>query len=205
MGRYIIIDRLCLLAKWLVRRFCDKLSDIKHKYSPYAFKCIFNNGHIERNVRIFSAFKNSIHIGTNVKIGSGTVISNYEKNSQIYIGDGTSIGWHNNFYCQGGLDIGKNVLFASYVCILTSNHKYSSAHIPIKEQGSSYAAVSIGDNCWIGYNVIILPGVSIGKHTVIGAGSIVTHDLPEHAVCAGNPCRVLHYINNSTDKIVTKA
>ena len=199
------INRLRSLTRWFARSFCDKLSDIKHKYSPYAFKCIFNNGHIGHGVRIFSAFKNSIHIGTNVIIGKGTIISNYEKNGQVYIGDGTSIGWYNNFYCQGGLDIGRNVLFASYVCILTSNHKYSNAHIPIIEQGSSYAAVSIGDNCWIGYNVVILSGVSIGKHTVVGAGSIVTHDLPDHAVCAGNPCRVLHYINNSTDEIVTGA
>ncbi len=193
------IGRFILLSKWLCGRLCDSLSGVRQRYSSEVVKCILNNGYVESDVKVFSAFKYSIHIGKNVKIGKGTVISNYEMDGQVHIGDGTSIGWYNNFYCQGGLEIGRNVLFASNVCILTSNHKHSNVNIPIKDQGSSYAPVRIGDDSWIGYNVIILPGVSIGKHTVIGAGSIVTHDMPNNAICAGNPCRLLHHIDKDSN------
>ena len=56
--------------------------------------------------------------------------------------------------------------------------------------------ITIGNNCWLGGDVKILPGVTIGEGTVIGAGSIVTHDIPSHVVAVGNPCRVLRSIQD---------
>lgn len=57
--------------------------------------------------------------------------------------------------------------------------------------------ITIGDDCWIGGNVIILPGITIGRGTTIGAGSVVTKDIPEECVAVGNPCRVIKKIDTS--------
>ena len=73
------------------------------------------------------------------------------------------------------------------------------------------APVTIDDNCWIGANVTICPGVTIGKNSVIGAGSVVIHDIPENSVAAGNPCNVIHQIDERDsqyyfkDRIIDKA
>lgn len=184
-----------LLARCLYRRFCERISYFKQGWGSAAISCILKDGHVEEHAKIFSSFPNTVHIGAKVKIGRGSIISNFERPGQIEIGDDVSIGWNNTFYCQGGVKIGKGALFASNVCILTSNHGFADLCSPIKNQQSSYAPVVIGDDTWIGYNVVILPGVHIGKHVVIGAGSIVTRDMPDNSVCAGNPCRVIRVLS----------
>ena len=88
--------------------------------------------------------------------------------------------------------IGKNVLLAPNVAIYTAGHPID----PVA-RNSAYEygiGVTIGDNCWIGGNTVITPGVHIGKNVVIGAGSVVTKDIPDSVVAAGNPCRVLRSI-----------
>lgn len=68
---------------------------------------------------------------------------------------------------------------------------------PLREQGYQYnLPVHIGRNCWLGAGVIVLPGVTIGDNTVVGAGSVVTKDLPANVVAVGNPCRVLREISD---------
>lgn len=83
--------------------------------------------------------------------------------------------------------IGKRVYIAPNVGIITSNHDPEdlSQHLPGKD-------VVIGDDCWIGMNAVILPGICLGRKTIVGAGSVVTHSFPEgHCVIAGNPARKL--------------
>ena len=162
--------------------------------SPEIISAILEGAIVECGAEVYTAFPGTIKLGKKIHIGRIAVISNYEKPGHVSIGDNTTIGWHNNFYCQGGVKIGSNVLFASYVCILTSNHGYKNVDTPIKMQESEYAAVEISDDSWIGYNVIILPGVKIGRHVVIGAGSVVTHDMPDYSVCVGNPCKVIRFL-----------
>ena len=155
---------------------------------------------IGENVQLEAHFKNSIIIEDRVMIGNDSIISNCNKEGIIRIGQNSKIGFCNHYYGQGGIDIGKNVITASNVCILSSNHNWENISVPIMDQESTYKQVTIGDDCWIGYNVIILAGVSIGKHVVIGAGSIVTKDMPDYSVCAGNPCRVIKKYNFETKK-----
>ena len=88
--------------------------------------------------------------------------------------------------------IGKNAMIAPNVSIYTAGHPL---HPDSRNTGYEYGIpVTIGDNVWIGGSAVILPGVSIGSNVVIGAGSLVTRDIPDNRVAAGNPCRVLREI-----------
>lgn len=87
--------------------------------------------------------------------------------------------------------IGKKVMFGPAVTIATVGH-------PINPQMREYmyaAPVTVEDNCWIGAGVTICPGVTIGENSVIGAGSVVIHDIPANSIAVGNPCRVIREIN----------
>ena len=108
---------------------------------------------------------------------------------------GYNIEVGSNFYSNHNLTIldvckvtiGNNVLIGPHVMISTATHPLD----PIERQHQEYGAnVSIGNNVWIGGNVSILPGVTIGDNCVIGAGSVVTRDIPINSVAVGNPCRV---------------
>jgi maltose O-acetyltransferase len=90
---------------------------------------------------------------------------------------------------RGGLQIGKNTIIGLESLIITSTHKYERTDIPISSQGSYSKPIQIGDDCWIGARVILLPGVNIGKGSIIGANAVVTHDIPEYSVAAGIPCK----------------
>lgn len=91
--------------------------------------------------------------------------------------------------------IGDNCMMAPNVAIYTAGHPvHPVSRNSLYEYG---IGVTIGDNVWIGGNTVILPGVHIGSNTVIGAGSVVTKDLPDWVVAAGNPCRVIRRITES--------
>ncbi len=121
------------------------------------------------------------------------------------------------FYCDYGthIEVGKN-FFANYNCTILDVAKvvigdncqlapnvaiYTAGHpLHPKTRNTLYeygVEVTIGDNVWVGGNTVICPGVHIGSNTVIGAGSVVTKDIPDWVVAAGNPCRVIRKI---TDK-----
>ncbi len=110
----------------------------------------------------------------------------------IFIGEGSYINVNCNFVDDGRIEIGKNVLFGPAVTVATVGH-------PINPdlRGYMYAeTVKICDNAWVGGGAIICPGVTIGENSVIGAGSVVTKDIPANCVAAGNPCKVLREIND---------
>ena len=88
--------------------------------------------------------------------------------------------------------IGDNTMIGPNTVIATAGHPVCPE---IREKGGQFnIPVRIGKNCWLGAGVIVLPGITIGDNPVVGAGSIVTHDLPANVVAAGNPCRVLREI-----------
>ena len=110
---------------------------------------------------------------------------------------GRFVSFGKNVYANFGLTlvddthiyVGDNCMFGPNVVVATAGHPILPA---LREQGLQYnAPVRIGKNCWIGAGARVMPGVTIGDNSVIGAGSVVTRDIPSNVVAAGNPCRVL--------------
>ncbi|HIY01246.1 MAG TPA: sugar O-acetyltransferase [Candidatus Blautia faecipullorum] len=115
-----------------------------------------------------------------------------EYGSHIEIGE----GFYANTGCVmldvGRITIGDNVLFGPNVSLYTAGHPI---HPESRKSGYEYGIpIKIGDNVWIGGSCVILPGVTIGNNVVIGAGSVVTKDIPDNVCAAGNPCRVIREI-----------
>ena len=75
--------------------------------------------------------------------------------------------------------------------ITDQNHGYEDVSRPISQQSQPERAVVIGDGSWLGYGAVVLPGVTIGKHVVIGANAVVTQDIPDYSVAVGSPARVI--------------
>ena len=104
------------------------------------------------------------------------------------------------------IEIGNNVLIASNVQIYTATHSTNVKERTMQNWDESKAIcntfalpIKIEDNVWIGGGAIILPGVTIGRNSVIGAGSVVTRSIPADCVAVGNPCRVIKHMNNEPD------
>jgi maltose O-acetyltransferase len=111
----------------------------------------------------------------------------------IEIGDYSELG--TNCIIQSNTKIGQNVMMGPDVKIYTKNHKFDRLDIPIQYQGHTEETVVIGDDVWLGANVIITPGVTIGSHVIVGAGSVVTKDIPDFAIVAGVPAKILKFRN----------
>ena len=123
---------------------------------------------------------------------------NIEKGADFGKGSGISIGNNSGLvvdcFVRGPLEIGDDVMMGRWVNIMTNSHDTSRIDIPMNQQGHKPPKkVTIGSDVWIGNRVIILPGVNIGKGSIIGAGAVVTKDVPEYAVVAGVPAKVIKY------------
>ena len=112
----------------------------------------------------------------------------------IEIGDGTFINYDCIILDACKVKIGKNVMIGPRTCIFTSSHPI---YAPVRISGYNISKpINIGDDVWSGGCVVLNPGVSIGKGSVIGSGSVVTKDIPENVIAFGNPCCVIRNIND---------
>lgn len=126
--------------------------------------------------------------GDNLKVQSNVLLSPF-----IEVGDNVQI--NENCRIRANVKIGSNVLIAPNVNLISENHEFRNPSMLIKDQGDILGSISIGDDVWIGINAVILPNVSIGSHAVVGAGAVVTKDVPNYAVVGGNPARTIKYRN----------
>lgn len=149
-------------------------------------------------------------VGNNVSVGS-PFICDYGRN--IHIGTNVSVNMNCTFVDCNNITIGDNVLIASNVQLYTATHpvELSERLTPGWTSDSreyfcrTYALpIHIGNGCWLGGGVIVLPGVTIGDGSVIGAGSVVTKDIPANSLAVGNPCRVIRRINRDEDCDIKK-
>lgn len=149
---------------------------------------------------------NSFVLGSGSYIGAFTVIKVFDNNdnsflgSKLIIGNNTYIGELNNIRACGGIiSIGNNCLISQQVSLIASNHKYDIKML-IKDQkwSTENNFISIGNDVWIGANVVILPGVKLGDGVIIGAGSVVTKSFESNLVIAGNPARIIKSRNSES-------
>ena len=120
----------------------------------------------------------------------------------IEVGDNFFANYNLTILDVGKVTIGSNVQFAPNVSIYTAGHPL---HPDSRNSGYEYGLpVTIGDNVWIGGNVVLLPGVTVGSNSVIGAGSVVSRDIPEWVVAVGSPCRVVRRITEEDRKYYCK-
>lgn len=109
----------------------------------------------------------------------------------LVIGDRCLINKGTAIVCHFSIEIGDDV-FTGHNCYITDqNHAYEDLGLPIGAQAAPEKAVRVGAGSWLGHGVVVLPGVTIGEHVTVAAGSVVTKDLPARCVAAGTPARVL--------------
>lgn len=120
----------------------------------------------------------------------------------IEVGDNFFANYNCTIIDVAKVKIGNNVMLAPNVAIYTAGHPiHPESRNSLYEYG---IGVTIGNNVWIGGNVVITPGINIGDNVVIDAGSVVTHDIPDNVVAVGNPCRVMRHITDEDKKFYYK-
>lgn len=159
---------------------------------------VANNVLIARGTEINAVDGGTIYIDNGVSIGKGSVLS-VAGSASLAIGKRTT--FFSTTYLSGAISIGSECLFGPNVTILTGEHVIDDRRL-IRIQDAEYLAkqgqprhkpVTIGDDCWIGVNAVILPGVTLGKGCVVGAGSVVTKSFEEYSIVGGVPARLLRY------------
>lgn len=169
------------------------------------------NVHVHHSVRVASprnvTLGNETHVHYGCELHAGI-------SARITLGDGCRIGPHaalhapvgfiemgRNVYVgpqsilrgDGGLRIGDDVLISPQVVIMSANHVFSRTDVPIRLQGETRQGITIGDDVWIGAGAKVVDGVHIEKGAVIGAGAVVTREIPAYAIAVGVPARVIGY------------
>lgn len=146
---------------------------------------------IHRSVRMDTPPYRLFLLGKHSVIESFSCINNAV--GDVIIGDHTRVGIHNTII--GPVRIGNHVNLAQGIVVTALNHNFSDPSKRIDEQGVATKEVTIEDDVWIGANAVILPGVTIGSHAVVAAGSVVTKNVPSGTIVAGTPANVIKHIN----------
>jgi len=141
---------------------------------------------IHRSVRMDTPPYRRFSLGEKSVVESFSCINNAV--GDVVIGHHTRIGLHNTII--GPVSIGNHVNLAQGITVTALNHNFCDPFQPIDEQGVATSSVIIEDDVWVGANAVILPGVTIGRHSVIAAGAVVTHDVPEGSLVAGVPATI---------------
>lgn len=159
------------------KTICDALNAVPHAEVDRRLELIHRLlGVRPEGLELLSPFM--AEYGVNIRFGPGCFVNHY-----CYFMDGAPI------------TIGSNVFFGPYVGLYTASHPLAHAH---RNRGLEKASpITIGDNCWLGANVTVMPGVTIGSGCVIGAGALVTRDIPDNSLAMGVPARVVSVIDQA--------
>ncbi|MES1222556.1 MAG: acyltransferase, partial [Bacteroidota bacterium] len=145
---------------------------------------------IHSSAKLDTSRGGTITIGNDNEILNGCLLMSYGGN--IVIGDHCSINPYTIIYGHGkGVVIGNNVLIAGHCMIIPSNHNFTDKKIPIREQGETSLGIVIEDDVWIANGCSILDGVTIGKGSVIAAGSVITKTVQPYSIVGGVPAKLI--------------
>jgi acetyltransferase-like isoleucine patch superfamily enzyme len=130
-----------------------------------------------------------IDIGDGVFLGRSTILSC--KDGDIVLGDHTNLGFHCEIFSGSRVTVGRHGLFAAYVYLVGGGHEFEKADVAVIDQPRASEGIILGDNVWLGTGAKILDGARLGRDVVVGANAVVNSDLPDGAIAAGVPARIL--------------
>lgn len=129
-----------------------------------------------------------IFISNGVFIGRNSILSC--KNGNIYLKEYVNIGFNCEIMSASSVTVGEKTLIAAYSYIIGGDHEYSIIDKAVLDQERTSKGVELGDAVWLGAGVKVLDGVKIGRNSIIGAGAVVTKDIPENSIAVGNPAQI---------------
>ena len=130
-----------------------------------------------------------IDVGNGVFLGRGTILSC--KDGDIVLGDHTNLGFHCEIVSGGTVVVGRHGLFAAQAYLVGGGHEFEATEVAVVDQPRVSRGIALGDDVWLGTGAKVLDGVRVGSHVVVGANAVVNTDLPDGAIAAGVPARVL--------------
>jgi acetyltransferase-like isoleucine patch superfamily enzyme len=130
-----------------------------------------------------------IAIGTGVFVGRNTILSC--KNGDIIIDDHANLGFNCEIFSASRVRVGRSILMAAYTYLVGGDHLYDRVDIPVLEQGRTARGIDVDDNVWLGTHVVVTDGSRVGRDAIIGAGAVVVGEIPEFAIAAGIPAKVM--------------
>lgn len=159
--------------------------------------------HRGRHSKIYGSVRMDTPPYRRFSLGSHSVVESFSciNNAvgDVIIGDHTRIGLHNTII--GPVTIGDHVNLAQGITVTALNHNFTDCHKRIDEQGVATKPVIIEDDVWIGTNAVILSGVTVGHHSVVAAGAVVTKDVPPYSVAAGIPATVIKHLSTNNHQL----
>ena len=189
-GRFKESPRLKRLVDWLI------MNQVQTRPRWYVRLLSPLYQHRGRHSKIYCSVRMDTPPYRKFSLGNYSVIESFSciNNAvgDVIIGDHTRIGLHNTVI--GPVSIGSHVNLAQGITITALNHNFENKEQRIDSQGVSTNPVILGDDIWIGTNAVVLPGVSIGHHSVVAAGAVVTKDVPPHSLVAGVPAKIIKEI-----------
>ncbi|MEU1374256.1 acyltransferase [Streptomyces triculaminicus] len=146
-----------------------------------------------------------IELGDHCIIGQGVTLTagmmpdlDLGQDTVVRLGNGVVLGRGSHVVAEAPLTIGDDCFFGPGVYVTTTNHSYDDPDVPIGKQWPRSAPVEIGPGSWIGTGAVILPGARLGRNVVVAAGAVVRGEVPDHAVVAGAPARIVRTWNRDT-------
>ena len=177
----------------------DKLQQ-KRMQMSFRIKIIKKGGAIDRG--LYARNLDYVLVGKNIKIKQNWRIECYPTfghqrlDPQLTIGDGAILNFGFTAFVADKITIGPNCIFAANVTLISENHGMDPlSEVPYHAQPLTTGPISIGEGCWLGQNVCVLPGVSIGKRCIIGANAVVSKDVPDYSIAVGVPAKVVKMRN----------
>ena len=141
------------------------------------------------------AHKNSIiRIEDNVRLDRGIRLLS-TNNSLIQIGKGSRIGLYTVFNGGDSINIGPKCLISGFCYLQTSMHKFEKLNVPVQEQGYQHLPVILNEDVWLGTHVVVLPGITLGRGTVVGSNAVVTKSFGDYKILAGLPAKEINNRN----------
>lgn len=187
-----LIKKLMMHPIYTMSRACSFLCN-KNAFKQYRYSDI-----VRKPIRITPnciSLGECVHIEKNARIEGICKWNDKTFSPCIELEDNVTIQQNVHITCASRIHIGKNTAIAANVTITDINHLYGDVRIPVEKQDIEVKPVFIDENCKLYNGSVVLPGLRIGKHCVIGANSVVTHDIPDYCVVVGAPARVIKRYN----------